>query len=209
MESIILVGGGGHCKSIIDTIQSSNEFNIYGIVDLKENVGKKINNISIIDSDDNLYKYKGSIKNAFVCIGSVGDVSIRKRIYYTLIELGYNLPKIIDKTAVLAENVRIGDGTFIGKRAIVNSDSVIGENCIINSGAIIEHDCIVEDFVHVAPGAVICGGVHIGENSHIGANSTILQYKKVGENTIIGAGSVVTKNIAREKKAYGNPCREV
>ena len=59
MESIILVGGGGHCKSIIDTIESSREFNIYGIVDLKENVGKKINNISIIDSDENLYKFKG------------------------------------------------------------------------------------------------------------------------------------------------------
>jgi len=35
MEDIILIGGGGHCRSVIDVIESENKFLIRGIVDQK------------------------------------------------------------------------------------------------------------------------------------------------------------------------------
>ncbi|UEB50194.1 PglD-related sugar-binding protein [Campylobacter curvus] len=42
MQDIVLVGGGGHCKSVIDVIELENKFKILGIIDTAENVGKKI-----------------------------------------------------------------------------------------------------------------------------------------------------------------------
>lgn len=209
MEKIILIGGGGHCTSIIDTIKSSKLYDIVGIIDIREKIGEEINHIKIIDCDDNLNIYRKEVSNAFIAIGSIGNVNIRKEIFGKLKKLEFNLPFIIDKNAIISENATIGCGTFIGKGVIVNSGASIGENCIINSGAIIEHDCKIGDFVHIAPGSTVCGGVKIKDNSHIGAGSVILQYNNIGHDTIIGAGSVVIRDISNNVVSYGNPAREV
>ena len=210
MESIILLGGGGHCKSVIDTILSSNLYNIIGVIDVKEKIGEKVlRDIEIIDSDENLYKYKEqNINNVFVTIVSIGNPRMRIKLYENAKKNGFRFPNIIDKTAIISENAEIGQGTFVGKGVIINAETIIGDNCIINTGSVIEHDCYIGDFVHLSPRTTLCGGVKVGKNSHIGANSTIIQYKNIGENVILGAGSIVTKNIADNITAYGNPCRE-
>lgn len=210
MEKIILIGGGGHCKSVIDTIRSSIKYEIIGIVDLKEKVGTFIGDIKIIGTDEDLEVfYKKGIRNAFITVGSIGNPALRIKLYNMARKIGFKFPIIIDKTAIVSKNTIIEEGTFIGKGAIVNTNSKIGKNSIINSGSIIEHDCIIGDFVHIAPGSVLSGGVIIGENTHIGTNSTIIQNIKIGQNTIIGAGSVVVKDVKSNVKCYGNPCREV
>lgn len=210
MEKIILLGGGGHCKSVIDAIRSLNLYDIYGIIDIEKNIGQTICGINIIDCDKNLNKYRDmGIKKAFITIGSVGNSELRVKLYNLAFNIGFEFPIIADKTAIISESVHIGKGTFIGKGAIINADSSIGENCIVNTGSIIEHDCTIGDFVHISPGATVCGGVVIGNNTHIGANSTVLQYRKIGNDSIIGAGSIVTKDVKSNITAYGNPCREV
>lgn len=210
MEPIILLGGGGHCKSVIDTIRSSKLYDIVGIIDIKTNIGKVIDGIKIVDNDENLIKYRNEgIKNAFITVGSIGNPTLRIKLYNLAKKLEFKMPIIKDSSSIVSTNVRIEEGTFIGKGTIINTFSVIGANCIINSGSIIEHDCYIKDFVHISPGSTLCGSVKIGRNTHIGANSTIVQYKSIGENVIIGAGSVVTKDIRDNVKAYGNPCKEV
>lgn len=208
MEDIILIGGGGHCNSVIDVIRKINLYNIVGIIDLRDNIGKYVNGIKIIGTDEELPYYKmNGIKNAFITIGSVGNVLPRRNMYSLLKKLGFKLPIIIDASASIADSAVIAEGTFIGKKVIVNSGTKIGKNCILNSGAIIEHDCIIEEFVHISPGSVVCGGVQVGSNTHIGANSTIIQYKNIGKNVMVGAGSVVVNNILDNTKAYGVPCK--
>lgn len=210
MQDIILIGGGGHCKSVIDSISKTKEYNILGILDLPDKVGEEILGIKIIGTDDQLeYYYKKGVRHAFLTIGSIGDSTLRKRLYFVASDIGYFFPNIIDKTAIISEKIQIGHGNFISKGAIINSDTVIGYNCIINTGAVIEHDCYIGDFCHIGPGSTLSGNVKIGCNTHIGANTTIIQNINVGENTIVGAGSVVVKDIDSNKKAYGNPCREV
>lgn len=210
MKDILLIGGGGHCKSVIDTLKTLNKFNIIGILDVKEKVGRHIDNVKIIGTDERLKDYysKG-IRHAFITLGSIGNPQLRIKLYKNAKKLGYEFPIIIDKTAIVSDNSPIEEGTFIGKGTIINANTNIGKNCIINSGAIIEHDCKIKNFVHIAPGSVLSGGVVIGDNTHIGTNSTIIQNIKIGQNSIIGAGSVVVKNIKSNVKAYGNPCREV
>lgn len=210
MEKIILLGGGDHCRTIIDTIKTSHSYEIVGIIDLKENIGKYINGIEVLDSDNNLIKYKeAGVDNAFVTVGSIGNPNIRINLYNIAYKIGFKFPAIVDQSAILSEDIKIGNGTFVGKGAIINVKSIIGSNCIINSGSIIEHDCNIGNFVHISPGVTLCGGVEVGENTHVGANSTVIQYKTIGKNVIIGAGSVVLKNIKSNIKAYGNPCEEI
>lgn len=210
MEDIILLGGGGHCKSVIDTINSLDRYNIVGILDIEDKIGTKIYNIEVIGTDDELINhYNNGVQNAFISLGSIGDTRVRRNLNNIIKDIGMNLPSIIDPTAILAEDIKVGEGSFIGKGVILNSGTKIGVNCIINSGVIVEHDCIIADYVHIAPGSTLSGGVTVGSNSHIGTNATIIQNILIGENTIIGAGSVAVEDIGNNKKAYGNPCKEV
>jgi len=206
MNKMILIGGGGHCKSIIDSVDRT-EFEIIGVLDKKENVGKNILDVKVI-GDDTLAETlirEEHVTYAFISVGSIGDVSIRKKLYEYIVGLGYHIPNIIDPSAIVSKNVLLGEGTYIGKGAIVNAYSVIGNMCIINTGVVVEHDCNIQDYVHLAPASALCGGVTVGEKTHIGANSVILQNIKIGTQVMIGAGSVVTHDVTDHVTGFGCP----
>lgn len=187
VKDIILVGYGGHAKSISDCIERKNEYRIVGYTDL-ERVESKYRYLG----DDGVLRkyYNDGITNAAVCVGYLGKGDLRERLYRTLKMIGFDLPSIIDPSAIVSSSALVGEGTFIGKRVVVNADAIIGKMAIINTGAIVEHECKIGDFTHVAVGAVLCGQVTVGKASLIGANATILQCKEIGDSSIIPAGSV-------------------
>lgn len=209
-KKLLLIGGGGHCKSILDSLLKRNNYSEIGIIDKEENIGKFKLGVPIIGSDDDLVKlYQRGYNCAFITLGSVGNPSLRIKLFNMLEKIGFEIPNIIDLTAVISENVKLGRGIFIGKNSVVNVGSSIGAGAIINTVSTIEHDCVIENFTHIAPGVVLCGEVRIGANTHVGANSVVKQQIKIGSNTMIGMGSVVLQNIGDNMIAYGNPCKEV
>lgn len=209
-KKLLLIGGGGHCKSVIDTLLKTMYYNEIGIIDKKDNIGKSILGIPIIGCDNDLIRlYKNGYTNAFITIGSVGNPSIRVKIFKIIKDIGFQMPNIIDSSAIISEHVTLEEGIYVGKNAVINAGSSIEKCAIINTGAIIEHDCIIEQFCHISPGSVLCGEVQIGAYTHIGARSAIKQQVRVGANTLIGMGSVLLKNVPENAIAYGNPCKEI
>jgi sugar O-acyltransferase (sialic acid O-acetyltransferase NeuD family) len=210
MKKIILVGGGGHCKVVTDTILLENQYEIVGITDLKKKIGEKVCGLPIIGTDDVLEYYpKKGVKFCIIALGSIGNLNVRINLYNKIRKFGFKFPNIIHTHSIVSKFTKIGEGNYIAAGAIINAGVSIGNNCIINTGAIIDHDCKIGDFVHIAPGVVISGGTEIGNYSHIGPGSSIIQCIKIGENTMIGAGSVVVNNIGDNAVAYGNPCKKV
>lgn len=206
-KKLLLIGGGGHCKSVLDTILQSNEYSEIGIIDNNKNNGGSILGKPIIGCDDDLSKlYREGYRYAFVTVGSIGEPSLRIKLFKILETIGFEIPNIIDVTAIVSSQVKMERGIFIGRNVVVNVGTYIRNGSIINTGSIIEHDCLINQFCHIAPGTVLCGEVEVGENTHIGAGSNIKQQIKIGSNTIIGMGSVVLKNISDNLIAYGNPC---
>ena len=209
-RKILLIGGGGHCRSVIDSLMELNSYSEIGIVDKQETVGSSVMGLPIVGCDDDLFDlYVKGYNYAFITLGSIGNPVIRIKLYNLLNEIGFIIPTIIDSSAKVSLNAKLEEGVFVGKLSIVNTDAQIKKCAIINSGAIVEHDCQIGAFVHIAPGAVLGGDVFVGENTHIGSNSTIKQQVRIGSNSVIGMGSVVLHNIQDKVIAYGNPCREV
>lgn len=209
-KKILLVGGGGHCQSVLDSLLELDQFSAIGIIDKKENVGRELLGIPIIGCDDDLPQlYSAGYNYAFVSIGSIGNSDIRRRLFNKLNEIGFIVPNIIDPSATVSRHLKMETGIYVGKKAVINAGSMIHKGAIINTGAIIEHDCNVGEFAHIAPGSVLSGGVIIGNNTHIGANCVIKQQLKIGADSIIGMGSVVLKDIEDNVIAYGNPCKVV
>ena len=209
-KKLLLIGGGGHCKSVLDSILESNEYDKIAIIDMPSKIGSDILGIEIIGSDDDLKKlYSQGYKYAFVTIGSVGNTKNREKAAKAIADIGFIVPNIISTTAVLGRDVSLGKGIYIGKNAVINSSVNVGDFSIINSCALIEHDCSLGGFTHISPGTVLCGQVNVGGRVHIGANSTVRQGIHIGDNSVIGIGSVVVSDIGADATAYGNPCREV
>ncbi len=204
MEKIILLGFGGHCKSIIDSIESLNEYSIVGVLDVKEKYGQRYRDYEVIGDDDMLQQlYICGVTHAFVSVGYLGENTVRERLFSKVKKMGFTVPTIIDKTAILADDSIIGEGTFIGKGAIINSNVKIGEMAIINTGAIIEHDCIIGDYAHISVGSVLCGAVKVGKSAFVGARTVVKQGLTIGEKVLIGMGSSVISDVDDNVKIYG------
>lgn len=209
-KKLLLIGGGGHCKSVLDSLLNLRSYTEVSIIDKEDNIGKDILDIPIIGCDDDLSElYQKGFTHAFVTLGSIGNSAIRIKLFDKLESIGFEIPNIIDSTATISKHITLARGIYIGKKAVINVGAVIGKGAIINTACTIEHDCSIGDFSHIAPGSVLCGEVQIGENTHVGAKSVVKQQIKIGANTLIGMGSVVLHDVADNVVAFGHPCKEV
>lgn len=196
MKDILLIGFGGHAKSVIDSIESIGEYHIIGFLETPQRQDILYKSYQVIGIDDDLQKfYDDGIRHAFITIGYMGQSSLRLKLFEKLTKIGYAVPAIIDKSAIVAADVHFSEGCYVGKGTVINANSFIGKMCIINSGSLIEHDCSIGNFTHVSVGAVLCGGVSVLNHSFIGANATILQGISIGSHSIVGAGSIITKAV--------------
>ncbi len=196
MEDIILLGTGGHAHSVVDSIEQAGKYRIIGFLDKKEMQGSAYRNYPVLGVDADMRRYfEKGVRNAFVTVGFMGQGDVREQLFKQLKDVGYSLPNIIDDTAAVSDHAELGEGIFVGKKAVINAGAEIGDMCIVNTGTIIEHDCIVNDFSHISVGSVLCGNVQIGQTAFVGANATVIQGIHIGNKCVIGAGITVRKNV--------------
>lgn len=210
MSKLVLLGGGGHCKSVLDSAIRMNAFDKIVITDPTITPGTKVFGSEVVGNDECLAElFKQGFDKAFITVGSVGINPLREELENKAAEIGFEFPVIIDPTAVVSDSASIGAGTFVGKGTIINADATIGRHCIINTGAIIEHECVIGDYSHISVGAVLCGGVRVDKKCMIGAGSTIIQGLEICDESVVGAGSVVNKDVPSESKVVGVPAKQI
>lgn len=199
MKELILVGGGGHCKSCIDVIEQDGTYRISGIVDVLEKLHHKILGYQIIASDVDLPRLVKEYENFLVTLGQIKSADKRIQLFQQIKDLGGKLPVIVSPLAYVSRHSRIEEGTIIMHHALVNAGATIGKNCIINTKALVEHDAVIENHCHIATDAVINGGVIIGSGTFFGSNSIAREYVEVGSNCIIGGGVSVMQNVSAKR----------
>lgn len=191
MEKILLVGGGGHCRSVIDVIEEENRFQVAGIVDRSELLGSKVLDYEVIGCDDDLKMLSKTYKYALVTVGQIRSSELRVKLFTTLKELGFILPTVISPRSYISKYAELGEGTVVMHDVLINASVKIGTNCIINTKSLIEHDSIIEANCHISTGAIINGGVKVEANSFVGSNTTTKEAIIIKKNSFIKAGSIV------------------
>ena len=194
MRDIVLVGAGGHARSVVDSIEGAGELRITGFVD--NDPSCEYRGYRVVGSDEDLPSLlEGGIALAAVCVGFLGAGDTRARLADKLREIGFALPAVVDPSAAVAKDALVGEGAFIGKCAAVNSSARIGGLAIVNSGAVVEHDCAIGECSHVSVNAAVCGGSSIGSRTLVGAGATVIQGVRVGNGCTVGAGAVVLADV--------------
>ena len=191
MKEIVLIGGGGHCKSVVDVIEQEGRFEIVGIVDKPELLGSNVLGYSVIGSDSDLDSLAKRYQYALITVGQIKSPSLRIKLFDLAINAGFTLPNIISPNAYVSKHLTIGKGVVVMHNAMVNASASIGDNCIINSKALIEHDCLISKHCHISTNATINGGVTVESGCFVGSSVTTKELITISENSFIKAGSLV------------------
>ena len=198
MNRLIIVGAGGHGKSIANSAYQNGYTEICFIDDATKG---ECMGLPIIGTSDDIESLNDG-KTDFV-IG-IGNNKTRKKVSE---KYDVNWVTIIHPSAQIAVHVSIGKGTVVMAGAVVNACSVVGEHCIVNTNSVVEHDNVVGNYVHISPNVALGGTVHIGENTHIGIGASVSNNIDICNDCMIGAGAVVVRNISDSGTYMGVPAR--
>lgn len=203
MKPLILIGGGGHCKSVIEAAESAG-YSILGVLDMPEDVGKEILSTKVIGTDDDVPQYVDKAEFV-ISVGFIKNPAIRIRLYNKVKEAGGKLATIIASTAYVSKYATIGEGTVIMHHAFVNAGAKVGNNVILNTFTNIEHDAVIGDQCHISTGTMVNGDCKVGINCFIGSQSILANGITIGDDIIVSAGSLVRKSIIVKGIYSGNP----
>jgi sugar O-acyltransferase (sialic acid O-acetyltransferase NeuD family) len=208
-KDIVLIGGGGHCKAVIDVIEQENKYNILGILDPDFKELKSVLNYPVLGDDDEIEILSKKIKHFFITVGQAKSAKIRIKLFNRIKQLGLTFPTVVSPYSYVSKHSKIGEGTVIMHGVKLNADSIVGSNCIINTNAIIEHDAHIGNHCHISTGALINGFVKVGDEVFIGSGTVLADRISIADKTIFGAGSVVIKSDLVPAVYAGNPVKKI
>ena len=80
-EDLILIGGGGHCRSCVDVIEMDGRFAIRGIVDEKDCLDHTLTTYPLLGREEDLFELAKSCQNFLVTIGQIKSPEPRIRLF--------------------------------------------------------------------------------------------------------------------------------
>ena len=211
-KNIIILGTGGNCIDILDTINDINTsygssiYTCSGFLDDDYNKwGKKFYGIKVLGPLYSAHTYH----NCYF-VNGIGSPNsfLRKHelIKNTSIQI-QRFETIVHPTASVSRLSNIGRGVVIFQHVTITSNVHIGNHVIILPNTIISHDDIIGDYTCISGGVSISGGVKIGMSCYIGTNSSIIGNITIGDQCLVGMGSVVLHDISDNTIVAGNPAK--
>lgn len=140
-------------------------------------------------------------------IVAVADSYVRKNVVEKLPTETTFFTFVHPTAQIMAENIEIGDGSFVGANSILTTNIKIGKHAILNRGNQIGHDTIIGDYYSGMPGAIVSGNVRLGDCVYMGNNSTVKEKMIVCDNVTIGSNATVVKNIVISGVYVGVPAK--
>ncbi|HEX3314353.1 MAG TPA: acetyltransferase [Gemmataceae bacterium] len=209
VRQCVLLGGGGHCRVLLDCLLEDPTVLVRGILDRDLALrGQDAFGVKFLGDDDQLASLiAAGVTHFVVGLGSIGDHEPRARVFAHGLEAGLEPLAVTHPSAIASRRIREGRGVQRLAGSIVNAGAILGDNVVVNSGAIVEHDCILGDHVHVAPGARLAGNVTVGMGAHIGVGATVRQGIAIGARALLGAGAVVVRDVPDDAVMVGVPAR--
>lgn len=195
-DAIIVYGGGGHGKSLIDLLRALGTYRLVGVLDDGLPAGESLMGVAILGGRDHLAAlHSQGVRLAVNAVGGIGDLRARLRVFDLLHQAGFACPAVVHPSAVLEPTAVLAAGVQVFPLAYIGSQASIGYGAIINTSAIVSHDCQVQPYANLSPGATLAGGVHVAEQVLVGMRATVNLQVSIGAGARIGNGATVKADV--------------
>lgn len=192
-KPLYIVGCGGQAKEVFCYIKKQG-YNVTGFIEQNIKNENYFMGLPVFNEAD-ILKSNTTID----IIIAVGSPSIKRKISNKFKKRGnVFFPSIIDKSAIIYDDVDIGKGCIIGPGVILTTNIKLGEFVLLNFSTTVGHDVKIGNFTTINPGCNVSGNVIIGEQCDIGTGTQIIQGRVIANKTVIGAGSVLINDIDKE-----------
>jgi sugar O-acyltransferase (sialic acid O-acetyltransferase NeuD family) len=188
MKKLLIVGAGGHGKSLAEAALASGNFELVGFVDDAAPQLTSVWDWPVLGATASLAEYRTRADAAIVAIG---NNRLRQSLLERLRELGFELPAVVHPRAIVSPTAAIGPGSAIMAGAIVGTEARLGTGSIVNSGAVVDHHCTVEDFGHLGVNACMAGGSVLGRAAWMQAGSALGYGVKVQDGVVLPPGTAL------------------
>jgi len=212
MKKLIILGTGGNCIDILDTINDINEINVHPIYecigfldDNQENLGKVHYGIEVLGPLSSASNYT----DCFFVNGIGSPFNFWKKkdiISKTQIPLK-KFATIVHPSAYVSKMSNLSHGTVVLQNVTIASNVSIGNHVIILPNTVISHDGFIGDYTCITGGVSISGGVKVGNSCYIGTNSAIIGNITIGDFSLVSMGSVVIDSVEENSVVIGNPAK--
>lgn len=208
--NILIKGGGGHGRVIIDIVEKSGQFNLRGVLDANLPLGTNVLGYEVLGNlgDLNRLIVEQQIQGIVL---SVGDNWLRATMASTILAAAQHIafPNVIHPSAQIGKSVSLGHGNVVMAGTVINSGAKIGNFCILNTNCSVDHDVVLGDYVSFAPNTCAGGAVEVGDYAAVCLGSNIIDRIRIGAHTVIGAGSTVVNDMPANIVAFGSPARKI
>lgn len=203
---MVIIGGGGHAKVVIEALRAAGFPPPLGIVDPSP-PAPSVLGVPVLGGDEVLGRLRaGGAGDAVV---AVGNNRARQGAGERLLAMGFALPPVLHPAAQLSPSAVLEDGVVVMARACIGPEARIGRLVIVNTGAVVEHDNRLGPAAHVAPGCALAGHVVVGERALVGVGSAVRPGVAIGADAVVGAGSAVVRDVPAGVRVGGVPARRL
>ena len=192
MKRLLIVGAGGHGRSVAEAVLAAGKYNLVGFADDAAPALQQVWDLPIFGDTADLARYR---EHADAAVVAIGNNRLREALQLTLYAAGFALATVVHPQAMVSPRAVIGAGCAIMAGASVGVEAQLGAGVIVNCGAVIDHDGRVDDFGHLGVNAAMAGGSVLGRSAWMQAGSALGYGALVESGRVLGPGEVVNRTI--------------
>lgn len=199
MEEIVIFGGGGHGKTVLDLLAALGSYRVVGVVDDGLGQGCTVGGVPVIGGTRVLADL--AARGVTLAVNAVGGITAagmasRVAVFEQLVAAGLRCPSLVHPTAWVEPSAHLEPGVQVLAHAYVGSETEVGFGALVNTAAVVSHDCRLGAYVNVSPGALLAGGVEVGLAAQFGMGVTVNVGVHIGARARVGNGATVKADVA-------------
>lgn len=200
---VIIYGGGGLSKMIIETVRATGAYQIAGIIDDSMPKGSDVIGSPVLGGEEMLPDlYASGVRMAVNSVGGIGDYRVRLSVFERLAAAGFVCPAIVHPTAFIDRSAVLEAGVLVLAQSYVSGNATVGMGSLINNTVVVSHDNVLGICTNLSPGAKLAGDVVLEDFVQIGMNATVNIGVRVGKESLIGNGATIKKDVPAGTRVY-------
>ena len=195
-NALLVYGGGGHGKALIDLVRALGAYRLVGVVDDGLPAGSAVLGAPVLGGVGTLAELAArGVRLAVNGVGGIGNVAVRLKVFEALRLAGMTCPALVHPTAWVEPSASLDAGVQVLAQSYISSAAQVGFGTVINAGVVVSHDCKLGRVVNLSPGAMLAGGVELDDFVQVGMAATINLGIHVGQGARIGNGATVKADV--------------